>query len=224
MRFIYAAAAVTVYAVAMAYVEAAVVVDLNGALGQSIGVLFPIAAPFISSPLIAVEAGREAATIVMLAAVGILAGRNPWERLAWTAVAFGAWDLAYYGWLFVFTGWPPNLGTWDLLFLVPVPWAGPVWAPMAVSVALVVFGLVGARHLRGGGALRLTPRHVAAALGGGLLVVVSFTFDSARLAAGGVPASYPWPLLLAGIGLAAAAAADALRVRAAADPRGGSRR
>lgn len=205
---------VAAYAVAMAYVEAALVVDLNRALGQQIGALFPLRPEMTVDPLIVIEVGREAATMVMLAAVGVLAGRSRWERLAWAAVAFGIWDIAYYGWLFVFTGWPPSLSTWDLLFLVPVPWAGPVWAPLAVSAALVGFGLLAARRLRAGGIVHVGARHLAAALGGGLLVILSFTLDTPRLLAGGVPEDYAWPLLAAGIAMAAVAALDSLRLRA----------
>jgi hypothetical protein len=155
LRFAQVAIVVGLYAVAMAYVEAAVVVDLNGALGQQLGALFPLRPELRSGPLILIEVGREAATLVMLATVGILAGRSAIERLAWSAVAFGTWDIGYYAWLHVFSGWPPDLGTWDVLFLVPVPWTGPVWAPVAVSAALVGFGLAVARRLRAGGGVRL---------------------------------------------------------------------
>lgn len=199
------------YAVAMAYVEAAVVVDLNGALGQQLGALFPLRPELRSGPLILIEVGREAATLVMLGTVGILAGRSAVERLAWSGVAFGTWDIGYYAWLHVFSGWPPDLWTWDVLFLVPVPWTGPVWAPLAVSVALVGFGLAMARRLRAGGVVRLLPGHLAAGVAGGVLVVVSFTLDFGRIVAGEVPTTYAWPILAAGLALAAAGALDALR-------------
>ena len=108
MRFAPLALTVGAYAVAMAYVEAAVVVDLNGAIGQQIGAFFPLLPAMTAGPLILIEMGREAATLVMLAGVGIVAGRSALERLAWTAVAFGIWDIGYYAWLHVFTGWPPT--------------------------------------------------------------------------------------------------------------------
>jgi hypothetical protein len=208
---VHVAFAVGLYAVAMAYVEAAVVVDLNGALGQQVGALFPLRPELRSGPLILIEGGREAATLVMLATVGILAGRSAVERLAWSAVAFGTWDIGYYAWLHVFTGWPPDLGTWDVLFLIPVPWTGPVWAPLAVSAALVGFGLAVARRLRAGGVVRVSPWHLAAGVAGGLLVVVSFTLDSGRIAAGATPTDYAWPILAAGVALAAAGALLSLR-------------
>ena len=211
MRFAPLALTVGAYAVAMAYVEAAVVVDLNGAIGQQIGAFFPLLPAMTAGPLILIETGREAATLVMLAGVGIVAGRSALERLAWTAVAFGIWDIGYYAWLHVFTGWPPTLGTWDVLFLLPVPWTGPVWAPIAVSVALVGFGLAVARRLHGGGSVRLSSWHLAAALAGGLLVVLSFTLDAPSLMAGGIPRFYAWPVLVAGLAVASAAALDTLR-------------
>ena len=218
MSFVGVIGVVVAYAGAMAYVEAALVVDLNRALGQEIGALFPLPERMTVDPLIVIEGGREVATMVMLAAVGILTGLSRWERLAWTAVAFGTWDIAYYGWLHAFTGWPPSLATWDLLFLVPMPWAGPVWAPLAVSVALIGFGLAAARRLRWGGRVRVGRRHVVAALAGGLLVILSFTIDTPRLLAGGAPDGYTWPLLAAGIGLAALAALDVLGFRSGAGP------
>ena len=214
MRFAATALTVVAYAIAMAYVESAVVVDLNGALGQRVGELFPLRDAMTVGPLIAIEVGREAATLVMLAAVGILAGRSPLERLAWVAVAFGIWDIAYYGWLNVFTGWPPSLGTWDVLFLIPLPWTAPIWAPLAVSLALIGFGLLAARRLRSGAAVRFRGRHLAIAIAGGLLVVLSFTVDAPELLGGATPAAYAWPLFVVGLGLGVAAALDALRVDA----------
>jgi hypothetical protein len=209
----FAATAVVViaYAVAMAFLESAVVVYLQRALGIQVGALFPLQDPTGVGDLAAIEAGREAATLVMLAAIGWLAGRSSLERLAWTAVAFGTWDILYYAWLWVFIGWPPSLGTWDLLFLIPVPWAGPVWAPIAVSLALVGFGLAAAARLRAGHPVRIGPAQVAAGLLGGLVVVVAFCWNAPLLMDGGVPADFPWLIFAAGMALAGWGAATALR-------------
>jgi hypothetical protein len=199
------------YAVAMAYVEAAVVVYLERALGADVGRVFPVRPVTEAGALAAIEVGREAATLVMIAAVGVLAGRTPLERLAWAAVVFGVWDIGYYGWLHVFAGWPPSFGTYDLLFLIPVPWAGPVWSPVAVSVALIGAGLATARLLRSGATLDVRPVHWAAALGGAALILASYVLDAPRLLDGGMPGPYPWPLFVAGMALALGAAIDVLR-------------
>ncbi len=201
---------VVAYAVAMAYVESAVVVDLQHALAGQVGAIFPLRPIDQADGLIAIEAGREAATMVMIATVGMLAGRSWLERLAWSAVVFGAWDIGYYGWLYAFSGWPPTLGTFDILFLLPVPWVGPVWSPMAVSTALVGVGLVAAKTVRHGRRLRVARWHVAAGLAGGLLVILSYTLDAGRLIDGGLPGPYPWPFFAVGMLTALVAAGDSI--------------
>ncbi|MGH2358045.1 MAG: hypothetical protein ACRDGJ_08530 [Candidatus Limnocylindria bacterium] len=195
----------------MAYVESAVVVYLRGALDLEANRIFPILGPEAVGSLTFIELGRELATLVMLAAIGALVGRSALERLAWAAVAFGVWDIGYYGWLWVFIGWPPGLDTWDLLFLVPLPWVGPVWAPVAVSCALIGFGLVGAIRMRGGIALRVRPWEAAAGLAGGLLVVISFVVDAPAIIAGGMPRDYPWWIFAAGMLMGMVAALAVLR-------------
>src|SRR6266576_2064338 len=113
---------VGVYAIAMAAVESAVVVYLRA--------LHEGAAPAsvlqyqLPMRLLSIEAGREAATLVMLITVAVLASRNAWEGLLYFALAFGLWDIFYYVWLWVFIGWPPSLFTWDVLFLIPDPSCG----------------------------------------------------------------------------------------------------
>jgi hypothetical protein len=204
--FVGAAAAVISYAVAMAYLESAVVVYLGQAVGIEQDALFPLHDGGDFGSLGAIEVGRELATLVMLASVGWLAGRGPIERLAWVAVAFGAWDIAYYGWLWVFVGWPPSPATWDILFLVPVPWVGPVWAPIAVSATLVGFGLPTARRLSGGDGIAIGRWQGAAGLAGGILVVLSFVLDAADILGGSVPETWAWPIFVAGMALGTLAA------------------
>lgn len=210
--FVRRAVAVLAFGVAFGYVEAAVVVDLRAALGLGPAPVFPLEQVTGEiGRLVWIEMGRELATLVMLTAVGVAAGRRPLEWLAWTAVAFGAWDIAYYGWLWVFSGWPDSLAAPDLLFLLPVPWIGPVWAPVVVSLALIGFGLAAARRLGRGDEVPLDRRHVAAAIGGGLLVVASFMLDTGATLGGGQPGAFAWPVFLAGMALAGVAAIDALR-------------
>ncbi len=210
-RFGGVAAAVLVYGVAMAFLESAVVVYLQRALGIDPRALFPLQDPAVTGDLAAIEVGREAATLVMLGTVGWLAGRSGLERLAWTAVAFGTWDIFYYAWLWAFIGWPSSLGTWDVLFLIPVPWTGPVWAPVAISLALAGFGLAAARRIRGGWPVRAGRAQVAAGIAGGLVVILSFTLDAGRILAGRAPDTFAWPIFAAGLALAAWGATTALR-------------
>ena len=186
----------------MGYLEGAVVVYLRSALGMELSGGAPGHDPSGLGAFEDVEIARELATLVMIAAVGWLAGRTRLERLAWTAVVFGAWDIVYYLGLRLATGWPPSLETWDVLFLVPIPWVGPVWAPMVVSVALIGFGLAAARRLRAGRPIVVGPVPALAGLAGGGLVIASFLVDTSRILAGESSTWTGWPLFGAGMVLA----------------------
>jgi hypothetical protein len=191
--------AVVAYAVAMAYVESAVVVYLRAALGAATGEVFPLDLSTEAGALGLIELGREAATMVMIAGVAWVVGRTGLERLAWAAVVFGIWDIGYYAWLWAVSGWPTSLDTWDLLFLIPVPWAGPVWAPVAVSLALVTFGLLMAGRCRRADTARITPLQLVVLISAGLVVIVSFVLNASVILAGGIPTSFPWPVFAAGM-------------------------
>ena len=204
---------VCLYAVAMAAVEAAVVVYLRA--------LHPGPAPVsvlltvIPDRLVAVEVAREAATLLMLLAVARLAGATPWERFLYLSVAFGVWDVCYYIWLWIFIGWPPSLLTWDVLFLIPVPWFAPVLAPLVVSLALVAgsWWLLG-RATRGA-APGLARETWALASLGAVLVLLSFTLDYRSVIARADPPPFRWGLFGSGVGLATIAvwASDRFRAR-----------
>ena len=124
-------AALAIYAIAMALVEAAVVVYLRE-LYYPLGFFIQSAADLEVIPLhiLKVELWREAATIFMLAAVGYLAFSAAKYRLLAFIFAFSLWDLVYYLFLYLFLKWPPTLGTMDVYFLIPWPWLGPVWLPL----------------------------------------------------------------------------------------------
>src|SRR2546425_1185720 len=128
---------IAVYALAMAYAEAAAVVYLRRVFGV-VDLLRDAAA--YDPRIAAIEIGREAATLVMLLAVGFAAGRSRQARLGFALFAFGTWDILYYVWLKVLLGWPESLATQDVLFLIPMPWWGPVIAPVLVALLLLALG------------------------------------------------------------------------------------
>ncbi len=202
------AVAVIAFGVAMGYLEAAVVVYLRSAIDA--GTVVPAYDPATFGSFEAIEIARELATLVMIATVGWLAGRTGLERLAWAAVVFGTWDIVYYVGLRLAIGWPPALETWDVLFLVPAPWVGPVWAPIVVSAALVASGLAAARRVRAGRQIVVGPVRAVAALAGGGLVVLSFLVDTDRVLAGDLSPWTGWPVFWTGIGMATAATSSAL--------------
>jgi hypothetical protein len=130
-------AAVAIWAIAFALVEAMVVVYLRRLFGLQYHLTFAPRHFHYPREYLGYEQAREAATMVMLLGVGYLAGRTWWQRLAFWLFAFGVWDLFYYVWLFVYLRWPTSPATKDLLFLIPREWWAPVWQPMLASLAFV---------------------------------------------------------------------------------------
>jgi hypothetical protein len=127
-----------VFAVSMAFVEAAVVVYLRKVIGE--GPIFPM--KDIPPLLLVVEIGREAATIVMLLTVPFLSFRGGARRMGAFLLLFAVWDLFYYLWLHVLIGWPAGIFDWDVLFLIPLPWVGPVWSVLLLCTGMFLFSVL----------------------------------------------------------------------------------
>jgi len=160
----------------MGYLESAVVVYLREVYYPS-GFAFPIHP--MTGKIAVTEIVREIATLLMLLSVGFLAGRNFRQRFAWFIYCFAVWDIFYYVFLRVLIHWPESFFTWDILFLIPVTWTGPVIAPIIVSVTMILLACIilhseeKARMTKGG---RLSRTLLII---GAILVFVSFTWDFA---------------------------------------------
>ncbi len=123
----------------MGYLESSVVVYLRAIMYPD-GFNFPLA-PF-DAHLAATEIIREAATIIMLVGAGIIAGRTFSERFAWFIYCFAIWDIFYYIFLKALLNWPDSLMTWDILFLIPATWVGPVITPVIVSITMIFLAMI----------------------------------------------------------------------------------
>jgi hypothetical protein len=193
------------FATAFGFLEAVVVVYLRE-LTYPEGFAFPLR--LLPARLEWIEIAREAATIVMLAAAAALAATGFWGRFGAFAVAFGVWDLVYYAGLRVLLGWPSSLATWDVLFLIPGIWTGPVASAAAVAALLVVCGAWMWRRAADGHAPRPRARHLAAALASLVVLLAAFLANHSLVLAGGVPRYFPWALWSAGVAVGVAAFGD----------------
>ncbi len=200
---------VVLFATGMAWVEAACVYYLR--------VMVDRVEPYQANPLPLrgnlgpIELVREAATLVMLASIGTLAGWTRQTRVAYTAIAFGVWDILYYVFLKAICDWPKSLFDWDVLFLLPLPWWGPVLAPASIALLMVVWGTLVCGSVDGDrGAPAASHLWFAAGLGAAL-ALYAFMADALRVVHLGpdavrnvLPATFNWTVFVVALTLMAA--------------------
>lgn len=204
---------VVTFAAGMAWVEAACVFYLR--------VMVDRVVPYQPDPLPIygllggllgqVELVREGATLLMLATIGMLAGRTWRMRLGYAAIAFGFWDILYYVFLRIVSGWPASVFDWDILFLLPLPWWGPVLAPVCIASLMIAWGTLVTQspgRIQATGFTRATWGVCSAGI---VLALGVFMADAIRAAPGGVetvrhvlPTTFNWPVFVAALVLMAA--------------------
>ncbi len=187
---------IALFSIAFAFVEASVVVYLR-AIYYPEGFAFPL--KLMSNDHVLVELCREVATIVMLAAAGILAGKSRWGKFSYFLIAFGVWDIFYYVWLKLTLHWPATLFDWDILFLIPLPWIGPVIAPVLVSIVMIAGGLLMIRREEREGLFRATRLMQLLVLIGTVVILFSFLCDADATLKLQLPKPYRYELLAAGL-------------------------
>lgn len=189
-------AIVMAYAIAMAWLEAACVLYIRTLVDR----LEPYQAhPLpMNATLGNVELWREAATLVMIATMALLAGRTWRRRAGYAALAFGVWDIFYYVFLRLMCGWPRTLLDWDVLFLLPLPWWGPVLAPISIALLLILWGTLATQsdHHASSARWPWAPGSV-----GIVLALAVFMIDAWRAVPHGrdavlqvLPTTFNWPL------------------------------
>ena len=199
----------TLYAIAMAQVEAALVVHLRSVYyADNPLTLFPLS--LLSHRDLGIELIRESATVVMILTVALIAERGFSRIFAAFVYVFGMWDIFYYVWLKLMIGWPVAWLEWDILFLIPWPWFGP-WATPAL-IALLFVGW-GGWVISSSRAMRFSRRSIFAFITGTALALAAFLLPAYPLLAGGedafrkfTPEKFNWGLytvgyLLMGYGL-----------------------
>jgi hypothetical protein len=169
--------ALALFAIAMGFLESAVVVYLREIIYPE-GFAFPL--KMMSEKIMITEVFREFATLVMLAGIGYLVGRSWLERFGMFIFAFGIWDIFYYVFLYVLIGWPESLFTWDILFLIPTTWVGPVLAPCINALSMILFGGLTWYFQSKGKLMRVRAREWTLLIIGSLVVIGAYVQDYIR--------------------------------------------
>ena len=183
------------FGVAFAYIESAVVVYLR-AIFYPDGFNFPLVAfEKIAGfrPYLITEIGREAATLVLLFTGSYMLGRNLRRRFAYFLTIFAVWDIFYYSWLKVLIDWPASIMDWDILFLIPVTWAGPVLAPIITSLTMLVIAAV----LFSKRPIEITRARLMGFIATVLMIVVVFCLGGLRITEPDYKLYFSWPAFIA---------------------------
>ena len=207
-------AGLVLFSIAFGYVEAAVVVYLRTLYAPMRAQFYPTVPPSELFPLLTLnqlsaagpehelllktELFREFATLAMLGSVALIAARQMREWVAGFILCFGIWDLTFYLVLKVLLDWPASLFTWDILFLLPVPWVGPVITPVLVSVSMIGAGLTVLWREHHDKPVYITRSRWGLILLGGAMIVGAFVWDFRNTAEGGAPNPFNWMLFFAG--------------------------
>jgi len=164
----------TFFSIAMSFLETAVVVYLRE-LYYPDGFVFPLVA--MARELAVVEFWREVATLVMLLGISMITGKTTAQKFAYFIYCFAIWDIFYYIFLKVLLGWPQSLFTWDILFLIPVPWVGPVITPVIVAISMIVLALGILYYNHKGKRAMPTFKEWLFLIAGSLVILLSWTLD-----------------------------------------------
>lgn len=164
----------TIFGIAFGFLEAIVVVYLRKIYYPE-GFSFPLT--LLDPTMIKIEIVREFSTIVMLATIGWILGKKFGERFSFFIFTFAVWDIFYYIGLKIFLNWPESLLTWDVLFLIPITWVGPVLAPIICSLGMISIALVYIYLVEKNNKPKFTIFQIALILIGVLIIIYTFIYD-----------------------------------------------
>ena len=184
-----------IWGVAFGYIEASVVVYLREIYYPE-GFVFPLV--MIQDRIMLTEVLREVATLLIILATVCLAYQRLQSRIAAFVVLFGVWDIFYYLFLKLLLNWPESLGTLDILFLIPAPWVGPIWAPILVSIGFIYAGTVILMHNYQNHFLDFGRGFILLELLAAVLIIVSFLIPGLSVIEQSLPTRFPSYLFLTG--------------------------
>lgn len=210
---------ISLLAIAMGFLETAVVIYMRELLYPA-GFAFPLVP--IPANLALTEILRELATLIMLLTIAIITGKSFSQRFAWFIYTFGIWDIFYYIFLKIMILWPESIMTWDILFLIPTTWTGPVISPVIVSFTMIFLALVIILYADKGYTTRLKGKEWALLIFGSLILILAFILDYSQymlshfnlfemlnmtnadvmnVAFQYIPVRFPWGIFIIGEGL-----------------------
>lgn len=185
----------TVWGILFGYMEAAVVVYLREIYYPD-GFTFPVM--LMDTHIMLTEIFREAATLLIMWTTISLVYQRRQTRLGAFFLLFGVWDIFYYLFLKLLLNWPQSFQTWDILFLIPLPWVGPVWAPLLVSIGFIFFGMLILLLNAKNRFLAFDGKFILFEVFAAFLIILSFIVSGTAVIKEEVPTYFPTSLFLFG--------------------------
>lgn len=167
-----------VFSFAMGFLEAIVVIYVRE-LYYPNGFEFPL--KVLPPKIVFIEIVRELTTLVMLGSVAWMANKKFLLRFAAFLFLFGIWDIVFYAALKLLINWPASFFTWDILFLIPITWVGPVLAPLICSILMIIMGMLIVYLFQNKKIKTLTINEWSLLLSGATIIFVTFIFDFLRI-------------------------------------------
>ena len=184
-----------VWGVAFAYIEASVVVYLREIYYPD-GFAFPVV--IAETHMALTEVVRELATLLIMWATVNLTYQMLQSKMAAFMVIFGVWDIFYYIFLKIILNWPEALTSWDILFLIPIPWVGPIWAPIVVSIGLIYAGSTILIQNEEGHFLDFDRKFILLESVAAVIIIVSFLIPGYAVITESIPSNFPYYLFWTG--------------------------
>jgi hypothetical protein len=152
----------------------------------------------MSGSIINAEYWREAITLIMIFSAACIAGKTRLQRFAYFMLIFGVWDIIFYASLKILLNWPASIMEYDLLFLLPLPWTGPVLAPIIISASMITAGIIIIKFIDRGVKFYQNGVIWLLEITGGVIVFLSFIASAGDVIKGLYPSHFSWIIFSSG--------------------------
>mgnify|MGYP000975232022 CR=1 FL=1 len=133
----------TALCIALGYVDAVATFYVRGMLqvSQEGGGFAQAVTEAMPPRIIALEQTRQAAMLLVLVVIAVVAGRNLHQQFGTAFFAIGGWIICRYIAIRTITDWPGSLADADTVLYLPEPIYAPLWMPVVVALGLSALGV-----------------------------------------------------------------------------------
>jgi hypothetical protein len=129
--------------IAVGYVDAVTTFYVRGMLqvAQEGGGFAQAVTEAMPPRIVALEQTRQAATVLVLVTVAVVAGRNLQQQFGTALYVLGGWVVFRYAAIRTITDWPSSLTDVDTVLYLPEAVYAPVWMPIVIGLGVCAIGV-----------------------------------------------------------------------------------